>query len=255
MQILFRTSTILKHMTKHSLPFEWMETNQKIISGFREGRQQVLVNVYKKLVLIVSSYLSANNGTFEDAKELTWSTMEAFRVRCLNPSFSLTDTDTGEEIPFRIYIAGIYKNIWKKTLKQRKKDNFLTSVSDIEAIENLGNHHTFTQKPEEAFEYKELLGLVISKIKMMSPGCRKLFYLHVFNSWSHSKIQNSTKLANSVSATQTKMYICRERLSTHLSEMLGNDWDDIKMVKKFLSRKKVKTKNGQIINRKNQELP
>ncbi len=222
-----------------------LDANDKIIKAFRGNNEKVFVLVYKKLFIPVSNYISFNGGKPIEANDLTWTTIEEFRKKCTNPEFSLTDKKTGNPIPFMGYVTGIYKKKWLEILKKKKKQQRYNVNPKIETDDNKNKdllNNTGYVNSSENDAYRELLAYVISGIKMMSPVCRKLFYLHVFSNWSHKDIITKTKIAKTETSSQSKLYNCRKRLSKLLNATLGDEWNDIQIVKKFLSRNPTKRK-------------
>lgn len=232
-------------MDKQQDDSKLLDTNFKIIKAFRGSNEKAFILVYKKLFIRVSIYLSLNGGNSIEANDLTWVTIEEFRKQCAKPEFSLTDKKTGNPIPFMRYVTGIYKNKWRENLKKKSKERPFNVKPKNELNENKNNDlldNSGYVSTSETYAYKELLAYVISGIKMMSPKCRKLFYLHVFSNWSHKKIVMKTKITSSENSSQSKLYSCRQKLSRILNATLGDEWNDIEIVKKFLSRNPTKRK-------------
>ncbi|MEZ4888437.1 MAG: RNA polymerase sigma factor [Chitinophagales bacterium] len=177
-------------------------TNQTIIEGFRNGDTRMIINAYKIARPRIYAYVLRNTGTENDAKELVWECMEAFRKRCLK------DTNFELEVEFGLYMYGIGRYKWIDKMKANAKVEISTSVTEIV-------HHA-ADDIQQQHEIREMLDYVKTCMKSLQQGCQVLFKLYCFDNLPHEEI--AAKLNIQVGNSRKRLLDCRKKLAILLKQ-------------------------------------
>lgn len=178
-------------------------TNNTYSSSIFEKDEMALKAFYLTNFSSVRSYVLANSGTEEEAKDIY---QEAFIIawrKVQNKSF----TETYENaLPAFIFKIAKYK--WLDELRRKKSLQAKMNITENNLEEN----------PEEAFtdERDKWISLVAEKLKLLDDRCRRLltdFY------YGEKKIKDLAEINNWTEATaKNNKYRCLEKLRKYIKE-------------------------------------
>ncbi len=196
-------------------------TDQEIIEGFRIGDNRLLINAYKIARPRIYAYILRNMGTENDAKELVWECMEAFRKKCVR------DANFELNVEFGLYMYGIARYKWIDKVKANSK---VEVKSDMTALENHATDNINDQN-----EIRELLNYVKNCIKSLKQGCQILFKLYCFDNLPHENIAEKLKITKGNS--RKRLLDCRKKLAVLLKQNPSfHAFKDEALIRRFVSK-------------------
>ncbi|WP_456459309.1 RNA polymerase sigma factor [Reichenbachiella sp.] len=177
-----------------SIEFRRKNSDNNIIDGLREGQKKTLNHIYNEYFPHVRNHILKNSGSEDDAKDVFQDAIMAIFQNVSNADFELT-------CKFQTYLNAVSNNIWKKRLRDRKK-NTVTLEEDF--------MHIAQEEIEDAVLKMERYKFYLRKFSEISIKCQELLKMFL-NGIDMKSITEHFGFA-SVSYTKKRKFNCKESL-------------------------------------------
>ena len=186
--------------------FLFFDSDSRILEGIRNGRDDGLVELYRRSRKPVMAYVLQNSGSVDDAEDLLQEALVVLweRVRC--GRFE-------QSAKLETFVVATARNMWLRRLsRMRRESRNLTdpdSISDdsISALDNLAER-------EEAEAVRNAL-------ETLGDPCRSLLLLYYWEELPMQEIAVKLGFANADTA-KSKKYQCKKALEGLLKRELGS---------------------------------
>ena len=170
--------------------------NSDIISGIRQGRKEVLEEVYKQNRLPFIEWLSKTQQIpIDEATEIYQQTIVVFYENIMNGKLIELKSN------IKTYLFAIGKN---KVSEYRRKRAKKTTIADYHVYKDEDNI-------EEKDKQEKMIELSKKCLELIGDPCRKLLELYYYHKRSMSQIANELGYKNE-NSTKNQKYKCLEKL-------------------------------------------
>lgn len=186
------------------------QSNQYFIEGIRSNNSKIINEVYEKYSKAITHYVTTNNGTTEDARDVFQEGMIVLFRKIHTPDFELTSS-------LLTYFYSICKFVWSNRLRKKQ-----INVVEIENAPELSDTHSI----QEDLERKERSAFYMQKFKQLGDGCQQVLTLF-YEGRKMKQIAEIMDFASSNYATKRK-HQCKEQLMKLITE--DDFYDEINLV-------------------------
>ena len=181
----------------------FLTSDAMILDLIRKGDEEALVRLYESNRKPIAAYITRNNGTTEDARDVLQESLVILWERIRTGKFEY-------KAQLSTFIYATAKNLWSQRLRQKKH---LSSVEiDPEAHEDQSPSVLDTLIATEQVEMiREALGAI-------GEQCRKLLLLFYWEEQSMEEIAVQLGFANA-DTVKAKKYQCKKALERALSQL------------------------------------
>ncbi|NJN78626.1 MAG: sigma-70 family RNA polymerase sigma factor [Saprospiraceae bacterium] len=176
------------------------QNNQYFIDGIRNNNSKIINEIYEKYSKAITHYVTTNNGTSEDARDVFQEGMIVLFKKIHTPDFELTSS-------LLTYFYSLCKFIWSNKLRKKQ-----LNIVEIEDTPELMDSHSI----QEDLEHKERSDFYIQKFKQLGDGCQKVLTLF-YEGTKMKQIAEIMGFASSNYATKRK-HKCKEQLMKLVTE-------------------------------------
>jgi len=175
-----------------------MSIKVDILKAIEENRNQDVLNeLYKKVLPKVKNYILKNNGNNEDAQDMFQDAVVSFFHVVKAKKFDKTKDIDG-------YIYTIAKNAW---INKARRDRKLVIKGEIpDRINNQDSNQLdllITKERQQAFQ---------KVFEQLSEQCMQLMRLSIYEDLPPRKIMTRLGIS-SIDVTRTNLYRCRKKLT------------------------------------------
>ncbi len=172
------------------------EKENELLKGLAAGDSASVASIYKENYAVIQSFILANNGSVDDARDIFQESMVVLYEKALDPSFSLN-------CQIRTYVYSVCRRLWLKRLQQRKKYPIqIDSLEEIVPVEDALEDH------EQRNNDFLMMEQAISRIGEPCKGLLDAYYVH---RKSMQEIASDFGYTNAENA-KTQKYKCLVRL-------------------------------------------
>ncbi|NQY07783.1 MAG: sigma-70 family RNA polymerase sigma factor [Flavobacteriaceae bacterium] len=165
------------------------------IEALCDGNERVILEIYKNYFSKTASFITKNNGTYEDAQEIFQLVLYQLTARAKVKKFEVKSS-------FEAYLFTACKNLWRRELNKRKKQVRNDGVLELLSEEEENGRSILEQERWELFE---------EKIAELSENCMKLLGAY-FKKVSYKEIVQQFGYASENAAFQ-RVFKCKKRLT------------------------------------------
>ena len=195
---------------------------QKIIEGLKNGDDNVLVFLYKSIILDYRAYVQRNGGSEDDADIFAWEGIEKLRLHSQKKGFTIKGSP-------RAYLYVMCRNLWiDLNKKPYKKYETVFSKLDKEGNTQLDSMLNIKedddQQADAKMEAKRLEKIVVDILKQLPEKCKTILELRNFMGCKFDEI--SERLGIKVEAARKRAHGCRKKMrkavldSPHLDDLM-----------------------------------
>jgi RNA polymerase sigma factor (sigma-70 family) len=174
-------------------------TDQQIIEHLQQKKYSLAVKGLYNILPLVKKYITANNGTTDDAQDLFQDALVILYKKAHTKNFTLT-------APLNSYLLAIVKNCWMQELRQRKKIPLSETTVDIAAAE-INEEDDFI--------------LAKSAFDLLGEKCRQLLILFYFKQLNFKTIAEQLSFSDEKTAKNQK-YRCMQKAKEHYITLSKN---------------------------------
>lgn len=168
-------------------------TDNELIELVRKGESnKALLFLYKTIQPKVSTWISQNNGSIEEAQDIFQDCVIVFYKYVINSKFK-------EEESIEGFIYSVAKNKWINKAKQNKR--FVNDEIKVETYKT----------EEETLESEDLNEVIKNLLEQLGEVCKELLTYSIFYKLSMEDIALRMEYDNANTA-KTKNYKCKQRL-------------------------------------------
>ncbi len=171
---------------------EGSHNQDELLLQLRNGNKQILLELYNQNRTMITSYITKNSGTTDDAQDILHDSLIVLWKNIRDPKFELSSKPS-------TYLMGVAKNLWLKKLDKAKR----TSTADITGLEvseaPLSIHQLDVKKAMLALDE-------------IGETCKNLLSMFYFDKFSMQEIATQLNYANTDTA-KAKKHQCFKRLS------------------------------------------
>ncbi len=172
-------------------------TEDKIKEGFKENNHSFLSEIYKAYYPTVQRFVTYNNGSEEDAKDILQEALIIIFQKVRDGNFVLSCS-------FLTYLYSIIRNLWLKELRIRRGNGLI--IKDLENVEDVDYHISFER------EYKFNVEYFIFRIhfNQLSKSCKQILKMF-FEKISYDEMAKILNL-KSGGVVRRRKFRCKEAL-------------------------------------------
>ncbi len=170
-----------------------ISNNKAFVEGIKKGDYYTLRNIYTLYFERVATFVTKNNGSEEDAKDV-------FQDALMVLFKKITKEDLHLTCSFYVYLYSVCRKIWLKKLRDLKNIQPVEIIEDSIPVQGIDE---YSEKLEREKLYKEKFG-------ELGEICRKLLQLF-FNGQSLLEISETLGLSG-VPYTKKRKYLCQRQL-------------------------------------------
>jgi RNA polymerase sigma factor (sigma-70 family) len=163
-------------------------TDQEIIECLRNNKYQKAVNGLYNVLPSVKKYITANNGTQDDAKDIFQDALVILYKKAQAGNFVLF-------VPLKTFLQAIVKNLWLQELRRRNKMPLAAEPSDLVDV-----------TPEEGKDFD----LATAAFNLLGEKCRQLLILFYFKKKTFREIASALSFSDEKTAKNQK-YRCIQK--------------------------------------------
>jgi RNA polymerase sigma factor (sigma-70 family) len=163
-------------------------TDKEIIDYLRHNQYQKATNGLYNLLAPVKKYISTNNGSADDAKDIFQDALVILYKKANTGDFVLS-------VPLKTYLLAVVKNLWMQELRRRNKMPMSESPAEIA--------DTFPEADNN-------FNLATSAFNLLGEKCRQLLILFYFKKKSFREIAAALAFGDDKTAKNQK-YRCIQK--------------------------------------------
>ncbi|HMI77359.1 MAG TPA: sigma-70 family RNA polymerase sigma factor [Ferruginibacter sp.] len=175
-------------------------TDQEIIEYLKNNRYSKAANELYGMLPAIKKYISANNGTPEDAKDIFQDALVVLYKKVHTEQFVLT-------VPLQAYMHAVVKNLWLAELRNRKKIPLGHTEEDMSDL---------TLNEEPGFSIAE------AAFGLLGEKCRQLLILFYFKKKSFREIASSLAF-RSENVAKNQKYRCLQKAKDNYLSLSKTD--------------------------------
>lgn len=164
------------------------------VDGIRNNDSKILNEIYEKYSKAIIHYVTSNNGTIEDAKDVFQEGMIVLFRKVNATDFELTSN-------LLTYFYSICKYIWSNKLRKKSIDTV-----EIDAIYEPSDTHSI----QKDLERKEQSVFYQKKFQELGEGCQTIL-IYFYEGFKMKEIAEKMGFASANYATKRK-HKCKEQL-------------------------------------------
>ena len=185
---------LLGYLSINTLKAEYNEHN--LLKGLANNDSSAVETLYKRHFGMIQHFVTNNNGSFDDARDIFQEAMIALYEKVQNDSFTLT-------CQIKTYLFSICKNLWLKRLQQMGKYSSPLS-SEEEAI-------SVDTDLEELAHKDAAFAIMDRALNSLGEPCKSLLEGYYLNKKAMQELAAEFGYTNSDNA-KTQKYKCLMRL-------------------------------------------
>lgn len=183
------------------------DKESELLRGLANGESASIEAIYRENYLVIQSFILANSGTVDDARDIFQESMVVLYEKTLNPSFSLN-------CQIRTYVYSVCRRLWLKRLQQRKRYSVqVDGLEEIVPVEDALEDH------EQRNNDYLMMEQAISRI---GEPCKSLLDAYYIHRKSMQEIATDFGYTNAENA-KTQKYKCLVRLKKLFFAQYKND--------------------------------
>ena len=171
-------------------------TDKELLEGLAKNDSRSIEILYKQNFGIIQSFITQNNGSYDDARDVFQEAMVVLYEKSKDPNFELTSQ-------IKTYIYSICRRLWLKKLQYNQK-----IISPVETLQE-------TVPVEEEIEQKIQLDndfeMMDVAMKSLGEPCKSLLEAYYINKKHMTEIADEFGYTNADNAKNQK-YKCLMRL-------------------------------------------
>jgi len=175
-------------------------TDQEIIEYLRNNKYSKATNGLYGMLPAIKKYISANNGTPEDAKDIFQDALVVLYKKVHTEQFVLT-------VPLQGYMHAVVKNLWLAELRNRKK---------------IPVAHTEEDMADLAVNEEPGFSLAEAAFSLLGEKCRQLLILFYFKKKSFREIASSLAF-RSENVAKNQKYRCLQKAKDNYLSLSKTD--------------------------------
>lgn len=168
-----------------------------MIGQLKDGRPCAFNVLYRTYYPVIERFILANSGSREDARDIFQETMLVFNQNLAREGFTLTSS-------LKTYLYSISRNLWLKSLRDRKIMNSLVSTED-----DLPGLSITEQREKETAE--TLTHYMDGLIARMPVHCQKIVHYVYYDNVPVEEIAEKMGYNNTHTASNVK-YKCLQQM-------------------------------------------
>jgi RNA polymerase sigma factor (sigma-70 family) len=186
-------------------PFFFLNNDSKLLDAIRNGDEEALVELFHQNRRPVTSLVTRNQGSEDDAEDVLQEAMVVLWERVRSGSFEY-------QAKLSTFIYATAKNIWFRRLARHRRE--------LHASEEALDVATDDATPLEELEENERVLAVQKAMERMENPCRDLLLLFYWEERSMEEIAMKLGFANA-DTVKSKKYQCKKSLEHLVRTMLG----------------------------------
>ncbi|MGD1045757.1 MAG: sigma-70 family RNA polymerase sigma factor [Bacteroidota bacterium] len=186
-------------------PFFFLNNDSKLLDALRNGDEEALVELFHQNRRPVTSLVTRNQGSEDDAEDVLQEAMVVLWERVRSGSFEY-------QAKLSTFIYATAKNIWFRRLARRRWE--------LPATEEALNVAACNATPLEELEENERVLAVQKAMEQIGNPCRDLLLLFYWEERSMEEIAMKLGFANA-DTVKSKKYQCKKVLEHLVRNMLG----------------------------------
>jgi RNA polymerase sigma factor (sigma-70 family) len=163
-------------------------TDNEIIEHLKNNKYGKALNGLYNLLPSIKKYISANNGTADDAQDIFQDALVVLYKKIHTGEFNLT-------VPLKTYLHAVVKNLWLQELRRRKKILITDSENDT---------------ADFAIDEEPVFGNAEAAFNLLGEKCKQLLTLFYFSKKSFREIAAVLAFSDEKIAKNQK-YRCIEK--------------------------------------------
>lgn len=180
-------------------------SDAKILDQIRTGNEDALVTLYRENRKAVTSFVTRNSGTTDDAEDMLQEALIILWERVRSGRFEYS-------AKLGTFIFATVRNMWLRRLARTRREQ-----PDSEA----GIH----EASDDASPLEELIGaeesnFVARGLELLGEPCKKLLLLFYWEEQTFEEISVALGFANA-STAKSKKYQCKQALARILTKMMS----------------------------------
>lgn len=166
------------------------------LEGIRTGDRQVIKRIYADYFPRIASYIRANSGTNDDARDLFQDVIMVIYQKASDPGFTLSAS-------LYTFIYAVARNLWLKKLRKKERD-WVTIDGEMVSIDE-----TALMADEELRRHAQYL-LYRKKFRELGDGCQQILQL----SLAGKRVREIVSIMNisSEQYARKRKFKCKEQL-------------------------------------------
>lgn len=174
-----------------------MADEEKVVNQLRHHSRCAFDFLYKTYYPVIAKFITANHGSEEDAKDIFQETLLVFSKNMEKKDFQLTSS-------LKTYLYAISKNLWLKSLRNRKPTDSLESKEN----EYAALSDTSAQEQENEMEITDYIDRLMAK---MPVHCQKIVQYVYYQNLPVDKVVQALGYNNNHTASNVK-YKCIQQM-------------------------------------------
>lgn len=187
-------------------PFFFLNNDSKLLDAIRKGNEEALVELFRQNRRPVTSLVTRNRGSEDDAEDVLQEAMVVLWERVRSGSFEY-------QAKLSTFIYATAKNIWFRRLARHRRE--------LPATEETFDVATDDASPLVELEENERALAVQKAMEQIGNPCRDLLLLFYWEERSMEEIAMKLGFANA-DTVKSKKYQCKKSLEHLVRNMLGD---------------------------------
>ena|SRR5687767_10952681 len=175
-------------------------TDKEIIEHLRSNKYQKATNGLYDVLSSVKKYISANNGTTDDAKDIFQDALVVLYKNVQSERFALT-------VPLKTYLLAVTKNLWLQELRRRNKMPVAIEQIDI---------------PDALPENENDADLATAAFNLLGERCRQLLILFYFKKKTYRELASFLGFGDERTAKNQKYRCLQKAKENYLTLSTGS---------------------------------
>lgn len=168
----------------------------ELLKGLAAGDSACVETIYRDNYTVIQSFILANNGSVDDARDIFQESMVVLYEKTHDPSFSLN-------CQIRTYVYSVCRRLWLKRLQQRKKYPL-----QIDGLEEVVPVEAAVEDHEQRDQQFRMMDQAINRI---GEPCKSLLQAYYIHRKTMQEIASGFGYTNAENA-KTQKYKCLMRL-------------------------------------------
>ncbi len=184
--------------------FLFLDSDRRILDLIRKGDEQALVVLYNSNRKAIVSFVTRNNGSYDDAEDMLQEALMVLWERVRSGRFEYA-------AKLNTFIYGVVKNMWSRQLARKRKE----MPTSVDPDMNPGGEVSVLDELIEG----EQAELVRDALEKLGEPCKRLLVLFYWEELSMGEIANRMGFANA-ETVKSKKYQCKKSLEKLLRESM-----------------------------------
>ncbi len=176
-----------------------MDETEKYLNGLIHNDRKVVASIYEAFFSKVKSFVLNNKGKEEDVHDVFHDSLMYLIIKHKESPLKI--------VSFEAYFFTICKNIWRRTLKNKKKG--VINIDTIHYVDKETDLGLFYLEQKRLEFYQE-------KFQLLSPNCKEILGSY-FNGMSYEDILQELEYT-SINTVRQRVFKCKAKIIQLIKE-------------------------------------